>query len=432
MNQRTLSTHRIVGRSMIGTVYLAVLVVFFGVQLVFIKLLPFPPPSVVALVAVTCCARILEIWFARNTLNASAFALPSIVWSLLLPLFLAILTGQPDTHYLGMSILPILEAAIYFSLTATLLVALSASAVSAFWVAFVANFHAPIQLGEIIESTTLILVYLAVGGLTWLLINILREREDELRQKLDDLRQTRTKLIEEEKLAAVGRLASAVAHEIRNPVAIIASALEASSSTFLSPAERDEMSKIASSESKRLESLTTDFLSYASPAKATLEKLDASLLVGYIVSIAQPQALAKNLDLTLHAEDSLHVYGNEGHLQQAILNVVRNAIEASPEGRAIGVSLNRAPEDCLSMKIENSGPAIPENVVSHIFEPFFTNKERGTGLGLAIAKKFVEGYDGRLFLERNDPDHIIFTILLPLSHEKLIAMPQSRSEVALG
>ena len=432
MNQSTLSTHRIVGRSMIGTVYLAVLVVFFGVQLVFIKFLPVPPLSVIALVAITCLARIVEVSCAKSTLNPRAFALPSIIWSLLLPLALAILTGQPDTHYLGMSILPILEAAIYFSLTTTLVVALSASAVSAFWVAFVAHFHAPIELGEIIESTTLILVYLAVGALTWLLINVLREREEEVQQKLEDLRQTRTQLIEEEKLAAVGRLASAVAHEIRNPVAIIASALEASSSTFLSPAERDEMSKIASFESKRLETLTSDFLSYASPAKATLEKLDASLLVGYIVSIAQPQALAKNLDLTLHAEDSVHVFGNEGHLQQAILNVMRNAIEASPEGRAIGVALKREPEDCLSIKIENGGHPIPENAVSHIFEPFFTNKERGTGLGLAIAKKFVESYDGRIFLERNELDHIIFTILLPLSNETHIAVRHSLSEVSFG
>ncbi len=432
MNRRTISTHRIVGRSMIGTVYLAVLVVFFGVQLGFIQFLPFPPPSVVALVAITCGVRILEIWFARSILNVRAFAVPSIVWSLLLPLFLAILTGQPDTHYLGMSILPILEAAIYFSLTTTLLVALSASAISAFWVAFVAHFHAPILLGEVLESTTLILVYLAVGGLTWLLINILREREEELRQKLEDLRQTRTKLIEEEKLAAVGRLASAVAHEIRNPVAIIASALEASSSTFLSVAERDEMSKIASSESKRLESLTTDFLSYASPAKATVEKLEASLLLGYVVSIVQPQAHAKNLQVGVHIDGPRYIYGNESHLQQAILNVMKNAIEASPPGRTIGVSLNRESANWLAIKIENAGAAVPDSIVAHIFEPFFTNKVGGTGLGLAIAKKFIEGCNGRLLLERNDPDHIVFTILLPLNKHEHGVGRQGLSEVTRG
>lgn len=432
MNQRTMSTHRIVGRSMIGTVYLAVLIVFFGVQLVFVRFLPFPPPSVLALVAITCFVRILEIWFARNTLNMRAFAVPSIVWSLLLPLFLAILTGQPDTHYLGMSILPILEAAIYFSLTTTLFVALAASAISVFWVAFVAHFHAPILLGEVLESTTLILVYLAVGGLTWLLINILREREEELRQKLEDLRQTRNKLIEEEKLAAVGRLASAVAHEIRNPVAIIASALEASSSTFLSVAERDEMSKIASSESKRLESLTTDFLSYASPAKATVEKLDAPLLLGYVVSIMQPQAHAKNLEVGVHIDGPGSIYGNESHLQQAILNVMKNAIEASPPGRTVGVSLNRESANWLAIKIENAGAAVPDSIVAHMFEPFFTNKVGGTGLGLAIAKKFIEGCDGKLLLERNDPDHIVFTILLPVNKHEHGAERQGRSEVTRG
>ena len=85
------------------------------------------------------------------------------------------------------------------------------------------------------------LVYFIVGYLVWLLVHMLRDREEGLHQRIDDLEATRSKLIEEEKLAAVGRLASAVAHEIRNPVAIISSALETSASPSFAPGEREEM-----------------------------------------------------------------------------------------------------------------------------------------------------------------------------------------------
>jgi len=104
-----------------------------------------------------------------------------------------------------------------------------------------------------------VLVYFIVGCLVWLLVHMLRDREEQLRQQLDDLEATRGKLIEEEKLAAIGRLASAVAHEIRNPVAIISSALETAASASFASKEREEMSRIAGMEAKRLEKLTTDF-----------------------------------------------------------------------------------------------------------------------------------------------------------------------------
>src|ERR1700736_4632181 len=316
MSHRFSLADSIVNRSIIGSVYLTVLLIFFAAQLLFTAFLTLPPLSVFLLVAFASSLRLIEILYAEQIVtkdksSSQRFAVSSIAWTLVLALLLAVLTRQPDTHYFGMLILPVLEAAIYFSFAITLLISAAASTISLFWVAYAANFTPPFQSGEILEASTLVLVYFIVGCLVWLLVHLLRDREEQLRQKLCDLEATRGKLIEEEKLAAIGRLASAVAHEIRNPVTIISNALEISASTALASAEREEMSRIAALEAKRLEKLTTDFLSYARPGNASFQQLDATALVGYIVSIVQSQAIQKDLQIEVKMCDTCCIFGNE-------------------------------------------------------------------------------------------------------------------------
>src|SRR3984957_1684383 len=116
----------IVNRSIIGSVYFAVLLIFFAAQILFTAFLTFPPPSVFLLVAFASGLRLIEIFLAERIVmkdesKSRRFAVPSIGWTLVLALLLAVLTRQPDTHYFGMLILPVLEAAIYFSFAITLL-----------------------------------------------------------------------------------------------------------------------------------------------------------------------------------------------------------------------------------------------------------------------------------------------------------------------
>jgi signal transduction histidine kinase len=432
MAHRFSLANSIVNRSVIGSVYFAVLLIFFAAQMLFTTFLTLPPPSVFFLVVFASGVRLIEISFAerivtREESRSRRFAVASIAWTLVLALLLAVLTRQPDTHYFGMLILPILEAAIYFSLATTLFIATAASTVSFFWVAYAGDFTPPFESGEILEASTLVLVYFIVGCLVWLLVDMLRDREEQLRRQLDDLEATRGKLIEEEKLAAVGRLASAVAHEIRNPVAIISSALETSASPSFPPSEREDMSRIAGLEAKRLEKLTTDFLSYAQPKSVPFQWVDATALVGYIVSIVQVQAIKKDVQLGAEMCDTCRIYGNEGQLQQALLNLMRNAIEASPPNGVVLIAV-RPSKGTLRIRIENAGPAIPVRVANQIFEPFFTAKEGGTGLGLAIARSIVDKHHGELVLERNDTDHIVFTITLPSIIEKDTAQTHAVKE----
>ncbi|MGI4757649.1 MAG: sensor histidine kinase [Janthinobacterium lividum] len=401
-------------------VNIAALILFVTVELGF-SYFNFPTPHAMLLVAAAavlfrCGELALSRCFLRSA-RARTGAVSSIAVGLIVPFALAAATRQFHTHYFGLLILPVLEAALYFSLATMLVVATLASCSAALWVAYAAHFRPPFQLGELLETATLILLLFTVGTLVWILLDLLGKQDGELRDRLDDLEATRERLVQEEKLAAIGRLASAVAHEIRNPVAIISSAMEAARSASLSAEEREDMSSIALTEAKRLERLTTDFLSYAQPGDLLRSDVDVFTLVGYIASIAKAQALGKHVSICLDIEDGCRLHGNEDQLQQALLNLMRNAIEASPDGGVVSVRCDPH-GDVVRIEVENQGMPIPDPILPKIFEPFFTAKSGGTGLGLPIARKIAEAHDGTLTLENNAEGHILFALLFPAAQAR--------------
>jgi signal transduction histidine kinase len=416
-------------RRNIAILNLAILAIFVSVEQLF-SYFRYPTPGPMFLIAaIGILLRVIELLSLRHrsaiSVRASrALAGASIGWNLSIPFLLAAATRQFHTHYFGLLILPVLEAALYFSFAIVLCTCSVASACVVCWVGYAADFTPPFQLGELLEAATLVLIFFIVGPLIWWLVNLLAQREEQLRHRLSDLEQARSQLIEEEKLAAVGRLASAVAHEIRNPVAIISNALEAASSKLFSAQERAEMSGIAVGEARRLEKLTTDFLTYAQPGISTFVEIDPVTVVGYITSIARAQAMGKSVLFEVRTDEGCVIRGHEGQLQQALLNVLLNAVDASPEFGRVAVEVKRIQAD-VKISVQNEGPAIPPDAVPKIFEPFFTAKPGGTGLGLAIAKRIAEKHNGRLVLEQND-SKIRFVFTLPLKPEA----GRSRSDAA--
>lgn len=410
-------------RACIAAVNLAALALFVVVELGF-SYFNFPTPS--AMLVVALVAAVFRCWELASS-RSQPFsarrertrAIISICAGILLPFSLAVTTRQFHTHYFGLLMLPVLEAALFFRLPTTLLVAAVSSCSAGLWVGYAAHFTPPFQLGELVETATLILLLFTVGTLVWALLDLVSRREVELRERVKDLELTRGRLVQEEKLAAIGRLASSVAHEIRNPVAIISSAMEAARSASLSPEERADMSDIALTEARRLEKLTTDFLSYAQPGDLPRSEVDVLTLVGYIASIAKAQALGKGVSIALNIEDGCVIWGNEDQLQQALLNLMRNAIDASPECGQVSVRCEPQGASVL-IAIENQGEPIPPQSVTKIFEPFFTAKSGGTGLGLPIARKIAEAHGGTLALERNTSGHIRFELLLPACLHRLV------------
>jgi signal transduction histidine kinase len=377
-----------------------------------------PPPLLVALLAAGFLANALElVWMYNKTFldpdSVVALTWATIVVNMLIAFALASLSYRQDIQYFALMIAPILQAAFRFSLATTLLAVTASTSLIFFWVWNYFRLHPPSDLNEYIEAATISLIYAIAGLLVWALVNHLRSKQTELARSLIDLEEAKSRLLIEEKLAAVGRFSSAIAHEIRNPVAMISSALTTAFNRELYSAESQEMFKIAAKEASRLEKLTADFLAYARPRAPSKERCDVADSIAYIADICRPRAAEVAVAIRSEGSNELWADIDGGQLHQALLNLAMNAVEASPSG-AMVVLRGRRDGDRIRIEVENSHGPIPANEVGCIFEPFFTTKPGGTGLGLAIAHSIVLGHGGELVLSRNEPEVVQFSIILPV------------------
>ena len=374
-----------------------------------------PPRLLVVAAGIGITLKSAEwLWLQRLSKPLTPAALATQTWAsialnLTLASVLALLTDKEDTPYFVLLALPILEAALRFELLAVLGVVALAD-VSLFWqVWWFYSRHPPTDVGEYFEAGTASLLFGIVGVLVWLLVADLRQKELRLANNVLELERTREQLLREERLAAMGRLSSAIAHELRNPVAMIASSI--ATAKQLSGEEREEMFEIAADEASRLTQLTTDFLDYASARPSQLAETSVADSLAYVADASRAHASKKGIRFEVAAPDDLMVQADSGQLQQALMNVVLNAVDASPAGSTIILrSHNGHQKVCID--VENAGPPIPEGVLGRIFEPFFTTKPRGTGLGLAIARNIARAQGGDLVLVANGPERVCFSLIL--------------------
>ncbi len=337
----------------------------------------------------------------------------SILLNLTLAVLLARLTDHEDSPYFVLTVIPILEAAFRFHLVTVLGVVSVASFYNVIWVWEFFQRHPPMDVGEYFETGITGSIFLIVGVLVWRLVNDLRDQEKRLAQNLAELDHAREKLLQEEKLAAVGRLSSAIAHEIRNPVAMISSSI--ATAKRLSGPEREEMFDIASDEAARLVTLTTEFLAYARPRPPKLMPTSVADAVAYVADAARAHASEKGVHFEVETLPTLTAQMDSGQVHQALLNLIINAVDASPAGSTVFLR-SHAHDHRVSIDVENSGQPIPHEEVVRIFEPFFTTKPQGSGLGLPIARNIARAHGGDLVVEVNGPERVRFSLTLPVSN----------------
>ena len=382
-----------------------------------------PSARLIAILAAAFVAQGAELfWLASRSTPLGRGAMTLLSWAsicfyILLAILLGAVTNREDTQYFIIMIVPILVAAFRLPLLPTLAVVAVVDCINFVWVWHFARYQLQTPVNEYIEAGTISLVYTVVGVLGWFLVNHLHEKEARLSESLANLEKAEEQLMREERLAAVGRLASGIAHEIRNPVSTIVSALSTACENELDGSERLEMFDIATKESRRLERLTTDFLAYArprSPQKAP-SSLDDTL--GYVADICRPRG--SEMAVSIHAQSSggLMVEIDADYVQQALVNLVMNGVEASsPEG-SVELRAEASDDGWVRVEVENTGPAIPPASVARIFEPFFTTKAGGTGLGLAIARNIAKIHGGDLVLSANEPGRVCFALTFPVTNK---------------
>lgn len=334
-------------------------------------------------------------------------------WSLgfntTLALILTLLTIKGDTAYYALMLLPVLEAAFRLDLRATLTVVILADIIT-----FMGAYGMP--FGEYIEAGALSVIYSVMGALVWLLVNNLRAREASFVRNLEELEHTRKQLLADEKLAAIGQLSRAIAHEIRNPVAMISSSLATATRAGQDEAEREEMFAIAAKEAQRLERLTTDFLVYARPRPVQVARVSLADALNYVATVARAHAANEGVTIDVAVDNSLEGEFDANQMHQALLNLVLNAIDACHRGDLVKLNAQMNGNGRIRIDVVDPAGPIPDETVAHIFEPLFTTKQGGNGLGLAIARNIVRAHGSDIVLRINEPRQVCFSLEIPAAH----------------
>lgn len=248
----------------------------------------------------------------------------------------------------------------------------------------------------------------------------LGELEQGFEQMVAAVAEERAKSLSNERLAAIGKMAAHVTHEIRNPLNSIGLNLELLEEELFTAGndhsdDHRELLAAIRREVERLERLSEEYLRLARVPSPRKETGDLAALLRELGAFEQRELTRSGCSLELHCDEPVpEVAFDDGQIRQSIVNLLRNARESMPQGGRIDVSLQ---SDGLYARIEvaDRGSGIPEDVATHMFDPFFSTKGQGTGLGLAITRQVVEAHGGRIAHRPREGGGSVMSIWLPLA-----------------
>jgi two-component system, NtrC family, sensor kinase len=233
-------------------------------------------------------------------------------------------------------------------------------------------------------------------------------------------KELRAQMIQSQKLAATGRLAASLAHEINNPLQAIQACIELAQSNPGDSAKQERYLTLANEELARVASLVQQMLSFSRPANAEFKSTDIRTVVEDILSLSAKRLQHAQVQVRIDWEPGVpRVNGATNQLHQMFLNLILNAMEAMPQGGLL--QIRGYPYDdghWVAVAFSDSGVGIPPDALDKIFEPFYTTKAEGTGLGLSVCHNIVSSHNGRISVDSTVGKGSTFTVLLPVQGEK--------------
>jgi len=215
------------------------------------------------------------------------------------------------------------------------------------------------------------------------------------------------------RLAALGRLAATLAHEIRNPLGAIKGLTQVTQERLPRDHDTQELMTTVVTEAERLERLVTDLLTFAKPRSMALEELDLKALLADVAQQLRNQAESAQITFQIPTpQPPATVLADPDGLRQVLINIFLNAVEAAGPGSKIDVAIESSQQRHL-IEICDEGAGIGDQDPEELFQPFVTTKTRGTGLGLAVSRQIVEGLGGTIELRNRKPRGTVCRITLP-------------------
>jgi len=251
---------------------------------------------------------------------------------------------------------------------------------------------------------------------------------NDMTARLGRARELESQLHQVEKAAVVGRLAAAIAHEIRNPLNYINLTLDHLRSSFApeDATKRATFERLADqlkSEVGRINRHITDFLKYSRPSALELRPLNIRLELEDAMHVIEGQAAENRIQTKLKEADGMpRVFADRDSLRSVFTNLLLNSLEAMEstadgEGGSIEVVLAVESANKVRIEVSDTGRGIPLEDIAKVFEPYYSTKETGTGLGLAIVKKAIDDHGGSICVSSKEGEGTTFTILLPVEPE---------------
>jgi len=292
--------------------------------------------------------------------------------------------------------LPIMLSAFWFGLKGALWTALSISVLYSPFIAMNWQHFSPDDFYQVME----ILLYNAIG----LTLGILRDREKAKHEAL----------IKVESLAAMGKAVSSVAHDMKTPLIAIGGFSRMVQRTMDEGDPCFEKLGIVVQETERLENMVKQMLHFAKPLKLDMADADINAVIRQSLAVLEKSAASRDVRIVTELDLSIPPLSlDAARMEQVILNLISNAIQASAEGEIVRVR-SSVDADYVKIDVEDCGCGIADDMKDRIFTPFYTTKKEGTGLGLAIVKKIVEAHNGRLGFTNNPERGVTFSVSLPL------------------
>lgn len=210
---------------------------------------------------------------------------------------------------------------------------------------------------------------------------------------VSDYKRAEEIIIKSEKLAVIGQLAAGVAHEIRNPLTSLKGFVQLLEATVDS---KPEYFQIMLSELDRIESIIQEFLLFAKPQISNFTFADPHEMLQHVIAIIQAEAMLHNVEVVDKLDPSVPMlWCEENHLKQVFMNILKNGVEAMPDGGTLTVEMTVDGDAVIICAVDN-GCGIPPERIPKLGEPFYTTKEKGTGLGLMVSHRILEAHRGTM------------------------------------
>lgn len=247
----------------------------------------------------------------------------------------------------------------------------------------------------------IVIICLIVVGTIWIVMYTSRMRVKSREE--NDANQS-------DSLNTIGHLAASVAHEIRNPLTVVRGFMQIFSKEKFVPAEKKEYIHLMIRELDRAEKIINNYLSLAKPRIEILEKIDLSKQIQYVEDIISSYGILNGVSISHTVEEDLFIEGSKEKLNQVFINLIKNAIEASPRGSKVLINAFKKQSNII-VNIVDHGSGLSSEEIKRLGTPYYSTKKQGTGLGLMVSQGIIASMGGKIEVQSEKGEGTTFSLI---------------------